>query len=112
MRFCIAPTSDRLYITDGNHDHGKVHVVDGTSFQVLKTVDLAPGAEQFGYDPGSGQLFVANGGHDANSPFGFVSVVDTRTAEKLTDIRVDYTEFRRRSCRDVWFPRFRKRSAA
>jgi DNA-binding beta-propeller fold protein YncE len=80
---------DRLYITDGNHDHGKVQVVDGKSRQVLKTVDLAPGAEQFGYDSSSHFMYVANGGHDAASPFGFVSVVDTDRAEKVADIRVD-----------------------
>lgn len=80
---------DRLYITDGDHNHGKVHLVDGHSFQVLKSVDLAPGAEQFGYDSASHEMFVANGGHDAASAFGFVSVIDTDKGEKLADIRVE-----------------------
>jgi DNA-binding beta-propeller fold protein YncE len=80
---------DRLYITDGNHDHGRVHVVDGRSFQVLKTVDLAPGAEQFGYESSTHFMYVANGGHDAASPFGFVSVIDTDHGDKVADIRVD-----------------------
>jgi DNA-binding beta-propeller fold protein YncE len=80
---------DRLYITDGNHDHGKVHAVDGRSFKVLQSVDLAPGAEQFGFDSTSHFMFVANGGHDAASPFGFVSVIDTDKGEKVADIRVE-----------------------
>lgn len=80
---------DRLYITDGSHDHGKLHVVDGTSLKILKSVDLAPGAEQFGYDATSQRLYVANGGHDAASPFGFVSVIDTEKGEKLCDLRVE-----------------------
>jgi DNA-binding beta-propeller fold protein YncE len=80
---------DRLYITDGSHDHGIVHVVDGRSFQVLKSVDLAPGAEQFGYDSTNHVMYVSNGGHDAASPFGFVSVIDTDKGAKLADIRVE-----------------------
>jgi DNA-binding beta-propeller fold protein YncE len=80
---------NRLYITDGNHDHGKVHVVDSRSFQVLMSVDLAPGAEQFGYDSTTHFMYVANGGHDAASPFGFVSVIDTDQGEKVADIRVE-----------------------
>jgi DNA-binding beta-propeller fold protein YncE len=80
---------NRLYITDGNHDHGKLHIVDGTTLKVLKSVDLAPGAEQFGYDATNQRLYVANGGHDAASAFGFVSVIDTEKGEKLRDVRVE-----------------------
>jgi len=80
---------DRLYITDGNHDWGKVHIVDGKTFQVLKTINLAPGAEQFGYDSSDKFLYIANGGHDAGATFGFVSVVDTTSGEKLADIKVE-----------------------
>ena len=80
---------NRLYITDGDHNHGKVHFVDGKTFRVLRSVDLAPGAEQFGYDTTAHNLYIANGGHDAASPSGFVSVVNTDSGEKLADIRVE-----------------------
>jgi DNA-binding beta-propeller fold protein YncE len=63
--------------------------VDGTSLKVLKTVALAPGAEQFGYDSVSHLMYVANGGHDAAAEFGFVSVIDTDKGEKVADIRVE-----------------------
>jgi hypothetical protein len=78
---------DRLYVTDGDHNYGRVHVVDGQSLKVLKSIDLAPGAEQFGYDSAAHIMYVANGGHDAGSTFGFVSAVDTEKGEKIADIR-------------------------
>jgi len=80
---------DRLYVTDGDHNHGRIHIVDGQSLQVLKSVDLAPGAEQFGYDSSAHVMYVANGGHDAGAEFGFVSAIDTQNGEKLADIRVE-----------------------
>lgn len=80
---------NRLYITDGDHNHGKVHIVDGQSFRLIKSVELAPGAEQFGYDAAAHVMYVANGGHDAAAPSGFVSAIDTDKGEKIADIRVE-----------------------
>jgi DNA-binding beta-propeller fold protein YncE len=80
---------DRLFVTDGDHNRGRVHIVDGTSLKILKTIDLAPGAEQFGYDPTSRLMYVANGGHDAGAAYGFVSVIDTDKGEKRADIRIE-----------------------
>ena len=80
---------DRLFITDGNHDHGIVHVVDGKTFAVLKDINLAPGAEQYSYDPATKYMYVGNGGHDAAQPYSFISVIDTTHGKKIADIRVD-----------------------
>jgi DNA-binding beta-propeller fold protein YncE len=80
---------DRLFITDGNHDHGIVHIVDGKTFTVIKSIDLAPGAEQYSYDPKTKYMYVGNGGHDASQPYSLISIIDTSRGRKVGDIKVD-----------------------
>ena len=80
---------DRLFITDGNHDLGIVHIVDGKTFAVLKNIDLAAGAEQYSQDPATKYMYVGNGGHDTSQPCSFVSIIDMNRGEKTGDIKVD-----------------------
>lgn len=78
---------NRIYVTDGGA--GAVRIYDGTSYKLLKTVKLKVDADSIGYDPSNEELYVDNGGGDANETFSMLSVIDTTAGQKLTDIRID-----------------------
>ncbi len=78
---------DRIYITDGGA--GEVRIYDGKNYKLLGTVKLKVDADSIGYDPSTHELYVANGGGDANETFSMLSVVDTTAGTKVADIRID-----------------------
>jgi DNA-binding beta-propeller fold protein YncE len=45
------------------------------------------------YDPDTQYLYVVNGGREAKTPYSLISVIDTSTARKLPDIKVDETNW-------------------
>jgi DNA-binding beta-propeller fold protein YncE len=84
-----AANVNRIFITDGDHTHGKVHILDGTTYAPLGEIELAPGAEQYSWDPHNHLMYVGNGGHDAAQPYSLISIIDTATSTKISDIRVE-----------------------
>jgi DNA-binding beta-propeller fold protein YncE len=78
---------NRLYITDG--EDGSVRIIDGASYQILKTVKLLVDADSIGYDGATRYLYVTNGGKDAKLDYVMLSVISTDTGEKIGDIKVE-----------------------
>jgi DNA-binding beta-propeller fold protein YncE len=78
---------ERIFVTDGAD--GDLKIFDGTSYELLKKVKLRADADATGYDPTSHYLYIANGGLDAKLNYGFLSIVNTDTGEKVGEIKID-----------------------
>lgn len=77
----------RLFVIDG--DLGVVRMYDGATYKNLGDITLREGADSSRYDPASKYLYVVNGGRDAHLPNSFISIVDTTTAKKIAEIKID-----------------------
>ena len=76
----------RVYITDGGT--GALRIYDGRSYKLLQTVPLKVDADSIGYDPGSHDLYIDNGGGDAHEAFSMFSAVNTETGAKDWEIQI------------------------
>src|SRR5260370_2591315 len=81
------PDIDRIFVTDGSE--GALHMYDGTTYALLKTVKLLADADATGYDPITHYLYIANGGLDAKLNYGLLSIVGPNTGEPVCDSQVD-----------------------
>ena len=79
--------TDRLYVTDGGD--GSVKVYDGQTYQLINRIPLLKDADSIGYDLSKKYLYVDNGGGDAGQTFSMLSVIDTTSNKKITDIKID-----------------------
>ena len=80
----------RLFVADGSS--GDVKVYDTHTYDLLKAIKLAPGADHLTYDPTTNLMYVNNGGEDAGISHSIISVIDCSTMEKIADINVDAKE--------------------
>jgi len=76
----------RLFVADGAS--GDIKVFSGDSYELLKTIPLAKGADWLIYDPASKFIYVNNGGEDAGMDHSLISVVDTESMVKVADIPI------------------------
>ena len=79
--------SNRIYVTDGGE--GSLDIFDGTTYALQQKINLEKDADSIGYDPSRKLLYVVSGGKDAGKTFSLLSVIDTTTNKKVTDIKVD-----------------------
>ncbi len=66
---CYVPEADQIYIT--NAGSGECDVYDGTSYELLKRIDLGADADNIHSDPATHRLFVSAGDR--------ISVIDSAT---------------------------------
>jgi len=78
---------NRIFVTDGGA--GGVRVYDGNTYEQLKFIQLKLDSDSYGYDPKTHDLYVVNGGGDANESFSMLSVINTDTESKVADIKLD-----------------------
>ena len=78
---------NRIYVTDGGE--GSLDIFDGTTYALQEKIKLEKDADSIGYDPSRKLLYVVSGGKDAGKAFSLLSVIDTTTNKKITDIKVD-----------------------
>jgi DNA-binding beta-propeller fold protein YncE len=78
---------NRIYVTDGAD--GTVRVFDGMTYEALNSVPLAKDADSIGYDVSRKFLYVDNGGKSEGKKFSLLSVIDTTSASKVTEIRIE-----------------------
>jgi DNA-binding beta-propeller fold protein YncE len=78
---------NEIFVTDGSD--GSLHIFNGTTYELLKTVKLLADADATGYDPVTHYLYIANGGLDAGLNYGLLSIVDTSTGQRVGDIKID-----------------------
>lgn len=79
--------TNQIFVTDGVD--GDLKIFDGTSYKLLKEIKLRADADSTGYDPITHYLYIANGGLDAKLNYGFLSIVNTDTYEKVGEIKID-----------------------
>lgn len=78
----------KLYVVDDGGPN-QVEIFDGASLKLLKTIPMDAHADVSLYTPDTKLFYVGNGGRQAKEEYTLVSVVDTATDQKKTDIKID-----------------------
>jgi YVTN family beta-propeller protein len=78
----------KLFVADGNDESGEVKIFQGDSYNPVGSVKLRVDADSSVYDPSTHYMYVVNGG-GTHAGYVFISIVDTTTATKVDDIKVD-----------------------
>jgi len=81
------PASQKLFVTDGGEGMSKV--LNGADLQIVKKVQLVPGADSLAYDPEKHQAYVVTGGKDVKMKESVLSVIDTTDFSKKADLKFD-----------------------
>jgi WD40 repeat protein len=79
----------KLFVVEGDEPAGEVETFQGDSFEPAGHIKLAPSADSSIYDPSTKYMYVVNGGKGAHMAESFISVIDTTSATKLTDMKID-----------------------
>jgi DNA-binding beta-propeller fold protein YncE len=77
----------KLFIVDG--DASAVKVYDSDNYQRIGEIAVAIDADSIAYDPATSYLYVVTGGREAHTPYSLISVIDTNSAKKLRDIKIN-----------------------
>jgi DNA-binding beta-propeller fold protein YncE len=77
----------KLFVVDG--DAGDIKVYQGDSYKPAGSIKLLEDADSSAFDPSTKYMYVVNGGRGAHMDHTLISVVDTTSAEKIGDIKVD-----------------------
>ncbi|MCU1260985.1 MAG: Pyrrolo-quinoline quinone beta-propeller repeat-containing protein [Bryobacterales bacterium] len=83
----FSPTSSQLIVADGGD--GTVKFVDTEAPKISSQIKTALRADSVAFDPASQTLFVANGGLVAKLDYSFVTAVNTSSAERTGEIKLD-----------------------
>jgi hypothetical protein len=78
---------NRLIVTDSGAGLSKV--LDGTTYKIIDTVKLRPGADSMGYDAAAKRLYVVTGGKNGKMKSSYLSKVDPGTGKHFGDIEFD-----------------------
>ncbi len=81
------PDLKKLFVVDGDAAECKIYQSD--SYKLIGSTKLAEDADSTAYDPAAKYLYIVNGGREAHTPYSFISIVDTTSGKKLSDIKVD-----------------------
>lgn len=81
------PELDHIFVVDGGASELKILKYD--SYELTGHIGLTIDADPVAYDPATKYLYVVNGGREAHTPYCLLSVVDTKGAKKLQDIKLD-----------------------
>jgi DNA-binding beta-propeller fold protein YncE len=77
----------KLFVVDG--DASAVKVYDSENYQNVGEIAVAIDADSIAYDPATNYLYVVTGGREAHTPYSLISVIDTNSAKKLRDIKIN-----------------------
>ena len=78
---------DRIYVSDGAD--GSLKIFDGKTYQLHQRIALEKDADSMGYDSLTKLLYVVSGGKDAGEKQSSLSIIDTTTEKKVTDLKID-----------------------
>lgn len=81
------PDLNKLFIVDG--DASDIEIYNATTYQRIGQIPLRIDCDSMAYDPKTHDMYVADGGRAAHTPYSFISVVDTDIAKKVGDIKID-----------------------
>jgi DNA-binding beta-propeller fold protein YncE len=85
--FAYDANSKRLFVVDDG-DPNQVEIYDTTTYQLAGVIPMKAHADPSVYDAKNHLFYVGNGGKDAHEDHCFISVIDTGTGKKVTDIEV------------------------
>lgn len=85
------PESNKLIVTDGDDDFGKVELVSGEDYKILDTMKLPNGVDSAVFDPTSQYYYVASGGEESAKTH-VVSIIDTKTFKQVGEITLPGNE--------------------
>jgi len=77
----------KMFIVAG--DASAVQVYDTDSYKMGAEIKVAIDADSIAYDPATQYMYVVNGGREAHTPYSLISVIDTNSAKKLRDIKIN-----------------------
>jgi DNA-binding beta-propeller fold protein YncE len=77
--------SNKLIVTDGDDDFGRVELVSGEDYRILNTINLPNGVDSAVFDPASQYYYVASGGAESAKTH-MVSIIDTKTFKRVGEI--------------------------
>jgi hypothetical protein len=86
--FAYDADSNKLFVVDDGGPN-QVEIYDGTTYKLLGAIPMKAHADASIYDSASKLFYVGNGGKDDHEDFCFISVIDTTSAKKIADIKVD-----------------------
>ena len=81
------PDKNRLLVTDSGESMTKV--LDATTYKVVDTIKLVPGADSIGYDSSTKHLYVVTGGKDVKMNECFLAEIDPETGKHIGDLKFD-----------------------
>ena len=81
------PAAQELFVTDGGESMSKV--LSFPNLQIVKKVDLVPGADSLAYDAEAHRAYIVTGGKDVKMKDSVISVVDTTDFSKKGDLKID-----------------------
>ena len=81
------PQSNELFVSD--RADGTCKVLSGTSYELVKSIKLAVGADNAAYDAPSHDLYIASGGRHAGLPYTLIAIVNAVSSQHVGDIRVE-----------------------
>ena len=77
----------KLFIVDG--DLSAVEIYDSENYQKVEEIKVAVDADSIAYDPATSLMYVVTGGREAHTPYSIISVIDTNSAKKVRDIKIN-----------------------
>ena len=77
----------KMFIVAG--DASAVQVYDTDSYKMGSEIKVAIDADSIAYDAATHYMYVVNGGREAHTSYSLVSVIDTNSAKKLRDIKIN-----------------------
>ncbi len=81
------PAKNRLLVTDSGESMTKV--LDATSYKIVGSVKLTPGADSIGYDAVRNRLYVVTGGKDVKMKECLLAEIDPDTGKHFGDLKFD-----------------------
>lgn len=78
---------NRLYVTDGLD--GSVRVFNGDDYTPIARIPLLKDADSIGFDISRKYLYVDNGGRDIKQKYSTLSVIDTTSDTKKSEMKID-----------------------
>jgi DNA-binding beta-propeller fold protein YncE len=81
------PEQNRLLVTDTGA--GMTKILDATTYAVLGSIKLTPGADSVGWDAPRGRLYVVTGGKDVDMKDCFVEEIDPVTGQEFSKVHFD-----------------------
>jgi DNA-binding beta-propeller fold protein YncE len=80
------PESNKLIVTDGDDDFGRVELVSGENYKILSTIKLPPGVDGAVFNPVNQYYYVESGSDEPGAKTHALNIIDTRTFKHIGDI--------------------------